>query len=579
MKRENRRNERAGEWKEFFSAIPKLHLPWHWIALAFLLNQTYSELLLRFPVTTARLMSGELEGSALMEYVLYYVLYAAVIIAQMMMSYFACASAVRAARGQVWKHMLHVSMEYYDSHNPSDMMSAITNDLFTGVRSFVQTVISLIPNFYYVLRAMTTIGNYHVLLIAAVLLPLPIKLLYYHFYGQWSFRTQRGLFQQIGTLTAYLAERIRNLALIKTYTNEKEELVKGEGAAKGLFDANMRINKLTSTNEGISALLSLLEQFIVLLFGVILLQQKKITMEQWVAFFLFQSTLTGKINMLLGSWVSVKSMQGSLARTASVMAAPCEKHTSAQAQTEKRGDDIFFEQVSFSYGEKEALQNISFTIPAGKVTAIAGLCGSGKTTLMNLIERFYEPKAGCIRMGNVPIQEYSLAEHRNRFSYVQQGTDIFSGTVREALCYGQKRSITDDEMWQAAELSGFGAYLKDSPLGLDIPVSAGGGSMSGGQRQRLVLAREFLRGAEVVLMDEPTSALDGETAYATWQTARKLFDGKTVVVITHDLSLLAQADQVVVLDNGHLEGVGTYAELLNACPSFQSMVHEEEASL
>lgn len=157
---------------------------------------------------------------------------------------------------------------------------------------------------------------------------------------------------------------------------------------------------------------------------------------------------------------------------------------------------------------------MSFTVPAGTATAIVGLCGSGKTTLLNLLERFYETGDGRVLLGDQDIRSLSLADLRSRFSYVPQDAGVFSGSIREILTYGIDRPFTDEELTAAAQCAGAWDFIQTLAGGLETRVTADGQSLSGGQRQRLVLAREFLRGADVLLLDEPTSALDAKTAQA-----------------------------------------------------------------
>ena len=382
-------------------------------------------------------------------------------------------------------------------------------------------------------------------------------------------------------MTGYLAERIRNLPLIKTYTNEKQELRNGQVAAERLRKANMRMAVLNCCISGIETFLQLGGQVLAMIIAVILLQQGKITMSEWVAFFLFNSTLSTYFSSLIFEWFNIKRSHGAIARAASIYSAPEENTESVGKPLPETGLDLVFDNVSLSYGDKSALRGVSFTIPQASTTAIVGLCGSGKTTALSLLERFYHADEGDIRLGGVSIKDFNLIEYRKHFAYVQQRPEVFSGTVREALTYGIDREFSDDELLEAARRSGFAPYLASQPKGLQTPVAPSGKSMSGGQLQRLVLAREFLRDASVLLLDEPTSALDSESAQAVQETILNLFTGKTVVMVTHDLKLVQRADQIIVLQDGELVGVGGYNHLMQSCPLFHEMVEtqiqEEEA--
>ncbi len=355
----------------------------------------------------------------------------------------------------------------------------------------------------------------------------------------------------------------------------------GEAAAHKLFGANMRVNKLECAITALSTVIGLAQTMIVMVFGVVMLKRGAITIQQWVAFYMFSGTVSNTFSTLIGYWTDLKTIQGTLARTADLLLAPVESEEGKEGMPER--GDLIFDRVSFSYGEKQALHEISFTIPEGKSTAVIGLCGSGKTTSLSLIEHFYEADSGEVRIGNVPVERISLDELRGSMGYVQQGADIFCGTAREALTYGIHRPVSDDEIWGAAEKSGFRKLLKSWDQGLDTPIAAGGTSLSGGQRQRLVLTREFLRDPKVLLLDEPTSALDAAASGMVQDTIFSMFPGRTKLIITHDLSLIGRVDQIVVLHEGAMAGCGTYEQLLEGCEVFQRLVAahqgEKEAAL
>lgn len=579
--RKKKGKEKAANWKEFWQLLKSVRMPWIWILVAFLCNMAYSEVNLLLPTTTAGLLSGSLDPQVLIDAIWFYVAYTIVLCADTALRCPAQHFAARNARRTLWKRMLNIRMDYYFENNPSNLMSTVTNDASEAMKRLVQYIVGIIPAIYYVVRALSTVSSYNVWLMLALLLLLPVKVAYMIFIGRCRFRTQNGLYQRIGGLTAYLAERVRNLSLIKTYTSEEQELKNGEAVAKELFQANMRVTKLECGISALSTLIGLLQNMIVMVFGVLLLNQGMITMQEWVAFFMYSATISNNFDTLISYWTDLKTIQGTLARAAHLNVAPVEEEGESKALPQ--GKDIVFDHVSFSYGDKKALDDVSFTIPAGSATAIVGLCGSGKTTSISLIERFYQPDSGEVRVGGVSVSDVTPKELRKRFGYAQQGADIFSGTLREALTYGIHRQVSDQEILEAAKQSGFYDTIQAWDDGLDTMIAANGSSLSGGQRQRLVLTREFLRNGEILLLDEPTSALDAVAAKSVQDTIYQLFQGKTKVIVTHDLSMMEQADQIVVLSAGAVAGCGTYEELNQTCPLFQELVAtqtqgEEEAA-
>ena len=232
--------------------------------------------------------------------------------------------------------------------------------------------------------------------------------------------------------------------------------------------------------------------------------------------------------------------------------------------------------VCFAYQEGTTLlEHVSFEIPQGKTTAIVGPSGSGKTTVLRLLENLYTPQSGRILVGSKPMNELNLAAWRDHLSYVNQDAELFSGKIRDALTYGIRREVSDGELTAVTKTAGIYDYIAQQPEGFDSELAIWGNAMSGGQRQRMVIARELLKDADILLLDEPTSALDAETATAIADTFFNGFKGKTIVTISHELNFIAQADNIVVLNRGKVEGKGTHEELLQNCRTYRTLVEEQ----
>lgn len=577
MKRINK-TEKAGGWAAFFRMVRQIDLPWLVLLVAFAFEMLYSQVTLLLPTTTTALMSGSLEGSALRDAIIYYILYALVLLVDFGFLGISKNWSVRNARNKVWGEMVRIRTDYYDRHTPTNLTSAVTNDLEAGVGGLANLIVSVIPTIYYIVAALFVIGDFDRLLLLPILVLLPVKYLYMVVVSRWMYKAQTGIYKRIGELTGYLGERVKNLPLIKQFCTEKEELKNGQTASKDLFDAQMRSVKVACADSGIATVISLLQNMANIIFGAVLLQQGRITAADWVAFFLFSSTINARFGDLIYTWQKLKTIQGQAARVVDIVEAPKELTEAAAKEAAAVETDcgtspaVSFQNVTFSYGEKQALKNVSFTVPEGSATAIVGLTGSGKTTILNLLERFYETGEGSVALGDRNVQDISLGQLRSRYSYVQQDAGVFSGTVREVLTYGIQRAVPDEEIIAAAQNAGAWEFIQKIPGGLGAQISADGASLSGGQRQRLVLSREFLRNADVLLLDEPTSALDAETAQKVKDTIFRLFRGKTILMVTHDMSLVSDMSQIVVLHDGEVAGQGTYDQLLVTCPLFREMV-------
>ncbi len=568
---EQKEKQNSKSWKSLFSTLKKLHLPWLWVIGAMVLNIGFNTMLLNLPATTASLLSGDLSASAIGEAVVYYLSLGIMSFVMVSTQVQAQSLSVRKARESIWQKMLGMKMSYFDQNDPSDLMSAIINDASSSINSLINIIIYLLPDLYYVIAALVRINQYHWVLALSCFAMIPIKYLYALFVGKKMQTATAKLYDHIGLLTSFLADRINHLPLIKTYTNEAAEAEKGQQVAGEILKANMKVVHVENVSSGIVAVIGILQKFIVVVVAVILLQRKEIDLTMWLAFFLFAQNLFPYMDIVFDEWVKIKGVKGGIERTAGIMNGEDEEIGTVSFPD---GGEICFENVTFTYPgtDEPALKDVSFTVPDGSSVAIVGMCGSGKTTSISLMERFYTPDSGKVTVGGQDIGEISLETFRHKLAYVQQGAGIFSGTLREALTYGIDRKVTDEEILDAARRTGFMEYLETCEDGLDHAIAPGGDSMSGGQKQRLVLTREVLRGGDIILMDEPTSALDVRVSAQIQETMDEVFAGKTRILVTHDLDYARRCDRMIVLCDGVLVGDGDHIELMEHCPTYRHMV-------
>jgi subfamily B ATP-binding cassette protein MsbA len=223
-----------------------------------------------------------------------------------------------------------------------------------------------------------------------------------------------------------------------------------------------------------------------------------------------------------------------------------------------------FEQVSFRYpgAERDALRAIDLDVRPGELVALVGSSGGGKTTLVNLVPRFFAPDSGRILLDGIPIADMSLASLRDQLALVSQDIVLFNDTVRANVAFGVAEAVTDDAVWAALEVAALDGFVRGLPQGLDTTVGERGAKLSGGQRQRLAIARALLKNAPVLLLDEATSALDSQTEREVQQALERTMEGRTTLVIAHRLSTIERADRIVVLEGGRIVEQGRHAELM-----------------
>ena len=577
IKPQKRTIESSGSWKNFGAFLRHANLCWPWIAISVVVGCVYYFTVSKLPGSTAGLVTGAgaLTKEALWNAILYYVSLLIAQVAVLVCSLIAEAKSVRSARNAVWERMMGIQSSYYDKKSAGTMLSAVTSDTEQTIAMMIQMVI-LVPGIItYLVQSFREIGSYNPKLFLAVVVLIPVYILYAIFMGRWQYKVGRRIQMKIGGLTGFLTERIKNLKLIKSFVTEKQEEANGTNAAKDLYQANLENTRLNAVVVAYTMLTEVVGIVIAVIWGSILLKNGEITLEQWLSFFLFVPTINTTLRQLTSAWTNLKDVQGRASRLGELMEAP-QENMNESAEADIKVKDILFDQVSFSYSEEtRLLRNVSFTIPEGKTTAIVGPSGSGKTTVLRLLESLYLPKSGVIKVGGVPLNQMNLAAWRDHISYVNQDAELFSGTVREALTYGIRREVSDEELVRVTKTADIYDYIHDKLGGFDAELAIWGSAMSGGQRQRMVIARELLKNADILILDEPTSALDAETATAISDTFFNGFKGKTIVTVTHELNFISHADNIIVIRRGKVEETGTHEELLRRSKTYRTLVEEQ----
>lgn len=567
--------DRSGDWRQFWGFFRKVKLSWLWILLSLVISVAYYYVVTKIPGSTAALYSGEFTTAAIMGLVINYagtlVLSLAVSITQL----FAQARSVRSVRNSVWKRMMGIQSSYYNENEPERLLSAVTSDAENTVSSLITVIVTVPSLLMYLSMCLAQVSMYSGKLLAVLFVLVPVYILYGVFMGRWQYKTGRSIQVRIGGLTGFLTGRIRNLTLIKSFNTEEKEERQGVRAAQDLYRANVQyqyINGITAAYTMVTEAVGIVAAVI---WGSMLLRSGEIGLEAWLAFFLFVPMINTVLRQFSMMWTNIKQVQGRASRMSAMMDAPQEELNESAPRDIPQGD-VALQEVSFRYCQGEpVLSGVTLTIPRGRTTAIVGVSGSGKTTILRLLERLYCPDQGAVTVGGQNLDELNLRAWRDKISYVTQDAATFSGTVRESMTYGVGRPVSDEELAQAAKLSGIYDYIMEQPGGFDAQLAIWGSAMSGGQRQRLVIARELLKDADVLLLDEPTSALDAETAAEVSDTIFSRFAGKTIVTVTHELNFIANADQIVVLKDGKVADSGTHQALMERCAPYRELVEEQ----
>lgn len=577
MKKERKKTKRNRN--DFFFVCKHIKFSWGLIIFSLIVGSVQSVVASSVPDATASLFDGDFSPSKLWGVAQTLLISLVLGLVSYVVRVFAESKSVLAARTSIWEKMIDAKMEYYDENDPASRLSMVTVDAQTFGSGLVQLFVVIPTMVVLLIASLLQLLAYNPKLLMVLWILIPMHIIYFISLGKYQQKLGKDYAAQIGDLTGYLAERIRNLPMIKSFAAEETEVRNGVEAVGKLYTVSRKYNvNIGSINAAYQTLSPVASTVLSVLWGAYLLRTGETDISSFLAFSMYIISINMTFLVVATVWVFIKDFAGRANRVARLLEAPTETAGKAEKGImDIPKGDIDVENVTFRYPnfEKPSAQNISFKIPQGKMTAIVGPSGSGKTTFIKLLERLYSPEAGVIAVGGTDIQSLDLEKWRKSLSYVVQDAGVFSGTLRQALCYSVDQEVTEEELTQAIKAVGLYEYIHTLPDGLDTQLANWGSSLSGGQRQRIAIARAMLRNSEIYIFDEPTSALDPETATAIARIIAEGFAGKTVIVISHELNFITHADNIVVLDQGKLAGEGCHSELMASCPVYSDLVQEQ----
>lgn len=372
-----------------------------------------------------------------------------------------------------------------------------------------------------------------------------------------------------GRMTNAIVEYIGGIEVIKAFSRSKSSYAKYESAVTD--NASFFYNWMKSAQWAMSAYNAITPSVLltVLPFGVLFYASGSLTASSFVTVIILSLGL-------LEPMIAAMNYTDNIARVGTVMGQINDVLSSPEIEREEKsqtlsGSNIEFHDVSFSYdGSNDVLHNICLTIPEGKVTALVGHSGSGKSTVAKLIAGFWDVTEGELTIGGVNVHEISLEAQTGRIAYVEQNNFLFDETVMENIRKG-KPGATDEEVVNAAKSAGCDEFIRGLDKGYQTIVGSAGGHLSGGERQRIAIARAMLKDAPIVILDEATAYIDPENEAVIQNAIAKLVQGKTVIVIAHRLSTITDADNIIVMNDGTVAAHGTHTELLENSELYRSM--------
>lgn len=547
-----------GIWKRFFKMLIRGRLPYIWIILYIALSFGLTNVGISATEYTAEMFAGNVSFTGVIMPFILFSLISLLIGTVSGVAYFICTSLIdRNMRRMVWRKIVHLPMSFYDTNESTELLSRITTDTASISVLVMQVMVSCITGIYSLTALLLKIFSYSTGLMLALLVYIPFMIAIPAILGKFNFGINNKVNEKNAELTQYISEKVEQIETVKAFSAEDAETDAGKIKMKGLYRYVIKNSWLSQLTTPLYAISGLIQAIIIILVGRYYYMQGAITLTQWIAFFAFSESVSANLSAYAGYWDAFKIAQGSTNRVTQIMELPEEDLTSKDNESKLSGS-IQFQNVSFSYNGKSTIfDKINLTVPEGKRTVIAGPSGGGKSTVINLIERFYSPGEGTIRIGEQDISGLSLKEYRRHFTCITQNSVPVSGTIRDNLLYGLDKSCSDEELLDACRKAGAYDFIAESEKGLDSAVGANGSNLSGGQRQKLALAKVFLRDTDYIILDEATSAVDVKSSQCFFENLCREKAGKTILIIAHNAQAIQYGQHLIILSDGCIEASGS----------------------
>lgn len=466
-------------------------------------------------------------------------------------------------RLRLYDHLQRLSLSFFEHRQTGELMSRLTND----VRALEQLVTHSAE--FIIVDALRLTGIIVLLLVLEwrlalwAFIPIPFLAVILRWFNRRIRPIYRRIRKDLGAINAELEENLAGIRVVQAYVQEDKELERFERETRRYFTDTVKAILQWSTIFPGVRFISSAGAALILGVGAWMVVQDRLSLGTLVAFLSYAAMLLEPINRLTEIDNAIQEAIASGERIYELLDSQPEivDRPEATALDHVRGE-IRFEGVSFSYATgQRVLHDVSFTVEPGEMVALVGPSGAGKTSIANLVARFYDPAEGRVLLDDVDIRDVTLRSLRQHVVTVLQDVFLFSGSVRENLLYGRNEA-TDDEMMTAARAAFADEFIQNLPEGYDTQIGERGVRLSGGQKQRLALARAIVTDPRVIILDEATSSVDAEAEYWIQRALTEVLKGRTSIVIAHRLSTIRNADKIIALENGRIVEVGVHDVLM-----------------
>ncbi len=559
--------------------LQQLRARWRTLGTALFFALVWSSARVALPVLTGKTIDeaiGDRNESLLLTFAIAIVGIAAIQgLAAAVRRFMAMSTSYRVEanlRADLYDQVNQLSLDYHDRTSTGQLMSRASADLHE-IQMFA-VVIPLNTAFFLIaVGAFGVLLTVHIPLALAAMLAYPIiTVLSARFFRRLSPASAR-VQQDLADVAHVVEENIAGMRTVRSFGREDDEVRKLRAVAERTFDDSMEAARLRTIYTPLFSWLPAVSQLVILGFGGYLVLEGQLTAGEFVAFFQYLNMLIFPVQSLGELVPSGQRAMTSAARVWNVLRQrPTVARTPHAGSMPEGEGDLVFEDVQFAYQKGyPVLRDFNLRIPAGASVALVGPTGCGKTTVAKLLPRFYEVQSGQVLIDGVNVRDIRIEDLRRNVGLVFQDTFLFSDTIRNNIAYGRV-DATQEEIEHAAQLAQAAEFIDELPDGYNTVVGEQGFSLSGGQRQRLAIARAILIRPRVLILDDATSSVDATMEQEIRTALRRVMEGRTTIIISHRLSTIALADQVVLIDGGRVIEVGTHNDLLRTSPRYAEVL-------
>lgn len=482
---------------------------------------------------------------------------------------------VRDMRDMLFGRYLSQSLSFFQSNRVGDSLVRLIDDVNIVSNQFISALFTSLRDVVTVVIFVRIALFVNTRLFFMCLIVLPVFSFFVIMLGKklkkYAKRNQR----QSSTMFSTVEEVLNSMPVVKAYSRENDEMDKFKHINNKYFNVWRRSEVYSALNTPISEMNSVITGVVVIILGSIEIFEpgSTFTFGNFLIFLLAIFNMLHPTKNLTKAYTQIKRATASLDRLNEVINKTPEIENPRNPINKKEFEDkIEFNNLNFSYnGEKVVLNDINLVVNKGEKIGLVGKSGSGKTTIVNLLNRMYDPTEGEILIDGVSVDKFDLTDLRSLFGVVTQDSILFSDTIRNNISYGTHKEVTDDEVIEACRIANATEFVEQFPNKYDEFLQTKGKNLSGGQRQRLCIARAIVGNPPILIFDEATSALDTDSERKVQAAIEKATENRTVFMIAHRLSTILSCDKIVVMDEGKIVGIGPHDELLKTCPRYEEL--------